>query len=287
MTGPRRRQQLVGPINENKTEMYHCFTDFVLAHLKKSPYQVGLDDNELAALSDEEREQVWAQAHPHPCRTTCPGAETRRNEWREDVQSDEDDDYITNESGILAMSQRPTTRSSTRSSEAPTMMTPLLGALEVDSEGEAPGIIQAPPSPTIAAGRALPAPTLAPRPPLAMPTPLLVPTPLEYQPAERPPFTTFSLFENKVNETRDSIIVSTGMDFRISAASVSAAAQGFVNVLKGIKQDPRECFCNTNPEDDPDFEDIGPATATLTNLFSWQIWMFKAYFYLFLTTISD
>lgn len=287
MTGPQRRQQLIGPINENKSEMHHCFADYILACLEKSPYQVELDDK-VAALSTEERKQLWANQNPHPCRTTCPGSDTQY--WHDKDQSDEEDYAISHDSVLLAVLQRPRqTRSSTRLSEASTMISPLFNALDV--EGELTGVIQALPSPTLAA-RPLQIPMPTPRL-LTMLALLSEPTEIlnvEYQPAEWPRFTTFSAFENRINETRINEIDATDLDFCLSASSVSAAAQGFVNVLKGIEQDQNAILrsykittddMGTRAEDNPEFYSIEPRNATLMNLFSYQVWMFKAQVNLF------
>ena len=63
LVGPQGKQQLIGPIDENRTAMHHCFTDYILSHLEFYIYMVDLDDD-LAATSAEEREQSWKQENP-------------------------------------------------------------------------------------------------------------------------------------------------------------------------------------------------------------------------------
>ena len=269
MTGPRRRQQLVGPINENKTAMHHCFTDFILAHLEKSAYQVDLDD-EVASLSAEEQEQIWRREYPHPCRTTCPGSASQPLMWHEaDGLSDDHDHDIAN-STPLGIAQglsrsRPTTRSST------TTLSPLFGNLDV---GPALiDIIQDPPSPALAA--------FGSSPPLALPTdPVEETGNIDYRPLEAPYFLNFQMVENHINQSRIPDILEIDEPFSITAGSVSAAAEGFVNALKGVKQDPYAKFNPYRtaevPERDTDFYSIEPAEVTLSTMFSWGSWIFKA-----------
>ena len=232
----------------------------------------------------------------------------------EEEESDEDDYTIQNHSVLLAMSQRPMhTRSRTRSSEATTMISPLFETLDVEHE-PATEVIQAPPSPTLATRaviQAQPSPTLAiraaqlsptlnagslPTPPLG-PATALTPLPpqsnIEYQPIQQPQFTSFSAFENAVTETRVHS-VEDDFDFCLSATSVSAAARGLVNAIKDVKQkqsgvlqsyqvptvnqtdNHHEDSIEENPANHPDFYSIEPQDATLMNLFSYRVWIFRA-----------
>jgi hypothetical protein len=251
--------------------MHHCFTDFILAHLEKSAYQVDLDD-EVALLSAEEREQIWRREYPHPCRTTCPGSASRPLMWHEaDGLSDDDDYDIANSTGPLDIAQglprtRPTTRSST------TTLSPLFGNLDV---GPAPmNIIQDPPSPVLAA--------FGSSPPLALPTDPVEETNINYQPLEAPHFLNFQMVENKINQSRIvPAILEIDEPFSIMAGSVSAAAEGFVNALKGVKQDAYAKFIpyqttEVPGERDANFYSIEPAEVTLSTMFSWGSWIFKA-----------
>ncbi|KAF8950867.1 hypothetical protein BDZ97DRAFT_1933246 [Flammula alnicola] len=209
---PRRKLQLVGPVDENKDVMHHCYTDFILAHLEKSTYQVDLDD-EIAALSPEEREQTWRSEYPHNCRTTCPRS-VQSNVWREEDGVSDDDDRDIEGSFLMGLAQRPLRIPP--SAPSLTTLSPLFGNLDV---GPAP-MNQNPPSPTLP-------PTL---PPTLLPTsvpfgPPLAPLPqsagdaqpdkpVEYQPSDGPPeWMNFQFFEAAIHRTRMPIILDTTKPF--------------------------------------------------------------------------
>lgn len=252
--------------------MHHCFTDYILAHLEKSLYMVDIDD-ELAAVSAEEREQTWRQENLHPCRTTCPG-QLRLNV--EDGPSDDDDpDYhlrdITNgEVTVFGMQTRQTTRSSS------TSLTPQLSNLDVGRH--APPLWLQDTSPTLT-------PTTASGPPLPLVLPEVPVEPIENNNwpqagTDRPQFLNFQEFENSVNQTRVAAILANDKSFSLTAGSVRAAARGLVNAIKGVKQDrhvrlaPYQATNNTEP--DPYFYLTEPAEVTLSTWFSWGDWMFQA-----------
>jgi len=241
--------------------MHHCFTDFILAHLEKSTYQVDLDD-ELCALSVEEREQLWQREYPHPCRTTCPA---QPNIWREDDGiSDDDDHEIMNSTPLDIAGRPPRTRASTRSLSS--TLSPLFGTLDV---GPLPmNLIQDPPSPTLATpgSSQLTRPTSDP----------VEQTNSDYQPLQAPPFINFQLFENEIMRTAS--IPEINEPFTITAGSVSAAAEGLVNAIRGIKQKQHASLVpyQIAPECSRDFCVIEPAGVTLSTMFSQGNWIFKA-----------
>ncbi|KAF8971331.1 hypothetical protein BDZ97DRAFT_1913826 [Flammula alnicola] len=271
---PRRKLQLVGPVDENKDVMHHCYTDFILAHLEKSTYQVDLDD-EIAALSPEEREQTWRSEYPHPCRTTCPRS-VQSNVWREEDGVSDDDDRDIEGSFLMGLAQRPLRIPPSASSL--TTLSPLFGNLDV---GPAP-MNQNPPSPTLP-------PTLLPTsvpfgPPLA-PLPQSAgdahpDKPVEYQPSDGPPeWMNFQFFEAAIHRTRMPIILDTDEAFCVSANSVTAAAVGLVNAIKGVRQDKNARLVTSIvdiADRTPDFTAIEPVEVELSNMFSWCHWIFRA-----------
>jgi hypothetical protein len=245
--------------------MHHCFTDYILAHLERSLYMVDLED-ELAALSAEEREQTWKQENPHPCRTTCPGSATQPDcdldMSHEDRQSDDDwDDHNIMHGAVLGTQTRRTTHSSA--------LTPLLTDLDVGH--------QAPlwlwDSPT----------TFTPTTttPLTLPE---FPIDTEETPGDHPQFVNFQIFETTINQTRVAAILARANDgsFGLSAGSVPAAARGLVNAVKGVKQNqhvrlaPYQAAIQATNNVEPDFYLIEPAEVTLSTMFSWGDWMFRA-----------
>ena len=247
--------------------MHHCFTDFILAHLEKSTYQVDLDD-ELDLRSVEEREQLWQQENPHPCRTTCPGSIPQPDIWHEDDGiSDDDDHEIVNSTPLDIAERSLPTRTTGRSLSS--TLSPLFGNLDV---GPPPmNLIQDPPSPTLA--------TQAGPTRFALPTSGLVEqTNSGYQPLQAPQFINFQLFENEINYPRTAAILEIDEPFCITAGSVSAAAEGLVNAIRGIKQDQyaRLVPYQIVPERESHFCVIEPAAVTLSTMFSQGNWIFKA-----------
>ena len=104
---------------------------------------------------------------------------------------------------------------------------------------------------------------------------------IDYRPLEAPHFLNFQMIENQINQSRIPDILEMDEPFSIMAGSVSAAAEGFVNALKGIKQDPYAKFNPYRtaevPERDTNFYSIEPAEVTLSTMFSWGSWIFKAW----------
>lgn len=264
LIGPRGKQQLIGPIDENRAAMHHCFTDYILAHLEKSSFMVDLED-ELAALSTEEREQTWKQEYPHPCRTTCPGSTTHLSHLEEDAS--DDDHVITN--AVLGTQTHQTTRLSA------TTVTPLLSNLDVERTVMSPPLwLQDTPSPSL--------------PPLTLPEVPIEPTEYSHEESsghaynrfDRPRFVNFQMFEITINQTRIPAILANDKSFSLTAGSVPAAAKGLVNALKGVKRNqlaqlaPYEAINGDEP--DREFYLTEPSDVTLSTIFSSGDWTFRA-----------
>ncbi len=192
------------------------------------------------------------------------------------------------------------------------MISLLFETLDVEHE-PVTKVIQAPPSPTFATRaviQAQPSPTFAVRaaqlsstfnvgslltsplgPAIAL-THLPLQSNIEYQLIQQPQFTSFSAFENAVTETHIHSI-EDDFDFCLSATSVLAAAQGFVNATKNVKQKQSGVLqsyqvptvnqidihhkdsIKENSANHPNFYSIEPQDATLMNLFSYRVWIFR------------
>jgi hypothetical protein len=284
LEGPRGKQQLIGPIDENRTAMHHCFTDYILAQLEKSLFMVDLDDELAAIISAEERERIWKQENPHPCRTTCPGSATQLDVGHEDHgQSDDDDadyhgpDNANGAATVFSTQTRPITRSSA------TALTPQLSNLDVGHQTP-PLWLQDSPilTSTITSGHPPPlALTEVPNEPTETPGHANL---NDWSQADHSQFFNFQNFEFTVNRTRIAAVLGNDESFSLSAGSVTAAARGLVNAIKGVKQDRHarlasyEATSTSNAELNPlaDFYLIEPADVTLSTLFSSGDWIFKA-----------
>ena len=67
--GPKAGYQLIGPIDDNRTDLHACYSDFIIAGFMKGRLLPLRGSN----VSSEEGIEEWKTLYPHSCRTTCPG----------------------------------------------------------------------------------------------------------------------------------------------------------------------------------------------------------------------
>jgi hypothetical protein len=66
--GPKAGCQLIGPIDENRTSIHACYSDFIIAGFMKGR-MMPLPGSEQSL---EDSVDEWKRQYPHSCRTTCP-----------------------------------------------------------------------------------------------------------------------------------------------------------------------------------------------------------------------
>jgi hypothetical protein len=251
----------VGPIDENNLAIHGCYADFILAGLAKSGYILGKG-------SMDDRIKKWKLEYPHSCRVSCPRIPGLSHP--EDGQSDLDENET-----LIVTEQFPRRSSRLATATAGDMATTSNLNLNVYGDAIMPEV-QVDQSQRPQYTNLMPWDTLQVMPRQPRPLPIPIPPYVSSDPIR---YTNFSDFENFMNRSRRHDILETGQYFTVEGDTLLDVAQGLVLVLQHQHVNhathhlihlmlPQETFASTFI--------LSPENATLSTMFSYPHWSFRA-----------